>query len=277
MSQPILETHGMSLRALICGLVSTRHLVWQLTRREVIGRYRGSVLGLAWSFFHPILMLLVYTFVFGIVFKARWTTQGESTAEFALILFSGLLVFNVFSECITRAPALILGNVSYVKKIVFPLHILPCVVLGSALFHGAISLVVWAVFYLVFIGVPPQSAVWFPVLVAPLVLLSLGASWFLCALGVFLRDIAQFIGVVATALMFLSPIFYPLTAIPEAYRPYMYVNPITLIIEQTRDVLILGEGISWIAFLVYSLFAGLVAWGGFAFFQKARNGFADVL
>ncbi|MBN2645381.1 MAG: ABC transporter permease [Desulfuromonadaceae bacterium] len=254
-----------------------RQLIVSLVRREVVGRYRGSVLGLLWSFFNPVFMLAVYTFVFSVVFKARWSVANESRAEFALVLFAGLIFFNFFAECLNRAPGLILANANYVKKVVFPLEVLCWVSCGSALFHALVSLVVWLLFYLVVVGVPPLSVLLFPLVLLPLVLLTMGLSWLLASLGVFLRDVSQIIGIVMTILLFLTPIFYPLTAIPEQYRGYVYANPMTFIIEQARDLLCFHQPLHWPGLGLLTLIALVVAWGGFAWFQKTRKGFADVL
>jgi lipopolysaccharide transport system permease protein len=248
-----------------------------LIKREVIGRYRGSVMGLFWSFFNPVLMLVVYTFVFSVVFKARWAGGTDSRSEFALVLFAGLMVYNLFSECINRSPGLVLGNMNYVKKVVFPLEILPVVAIGSATFHLLISLFVWLIFYLLLFGIPQISVLLLPIVLMPFFLLILGFSWFLASLGVYLRDVSQIVGVLTTALMFLSPIFYPMTALPEEYHIFLQFNPLTFIIEQARDVMIWGRGMNWIAWVAYWVFAALVAWLGFAWFQKTRAGFANVL
>jgi len=186
-----------------------RELILASAKREILGRYRGSVLGLLWSFFNPIFMLAVYTFVFSVVFKARWSVGSESKTEFALVLFAGLIVFNLFAECINRAPALILANPNYVKKVVFPLETLTFVSLLSALYHALISLGVWLAAYVILFGVPHASALYLPFVVMPFALFILGLSWILASLGVYLRDVSQFIGVITSVLMFLSPIFYP--------------------------------------------------------------------
>lgn len=254
-----------------------RALIKALVKREVIGRYRGSFMGILWSFFNPIFMLAVYTFVFSFVFKARWGAGSDSKLEFALVLFSGLMVFNLFAECINRAPSLILSNVNYVKKVVFPLEILPWVSLGASLFHALISLFVWLLAYIAFFGAPHLSMVLLPLVVLPLVLLIMGLTWILASLGVFLRDVAQIIGLLTTALMFMSPIFYPATALPEEYRNVLYANPLTLIIEQTRDVLFWGKWLDTMSLMVFFFLSALTAWAGFAWFQKTRKGFADVL
>lgn len=254
-----------------------RALISALVRREVVGRYRGSMMGILWSFFNPLLMLAVYTFVFSVVFKSRWAGGTDSQTEFALILFSGLIVFNLFGECISRAPSLILSNVNYVKKVVFPLEILPLVALGSALFHMMISLVVWLAVYAALYGMPHPTVLLLPLVLLPLILLVLGLSWALASLGVYLRDVSQIIGIVVTILMFLSPIFYSTSSLPEAYRPLLQLNPMTPVIEQVRDVLFWGRVPDLGFLMIYLLGTVLVAMLGFAWFQKTRKGFADVL
>lgn len=271
------QKYSSSPVSLFKSLIRYRALIGDLVKREVVGRYRGSAFGLFWSFFNPIFMLLVYTFVFSVVFKARWPGGTESKTEFALVLFAGLMIFNFFAECINRSPALILSNVNYVKKVVFPLEILPCVALGSAFFHLLISLAVWIVFYLIFYGVPHATILLFPIVVLPLIILVLGVSWFLSALGVFLRDVSQFIGIVTTVLMFMSPIFYSATSLPERYRDFLHLSPLTVVVEQARNVLFWGVGIEWRVWFLYTTAACLIAILGYAWFQRTRKGFADVL
>ncbi|MCK1291975.1 ABC transporter permease [Bradyrhizobium sp. 30] len=262
---------------MLVGLWRDRNLIRALVHREVVGRYRGSVLGVFWSFFNPILMLLIYTFVFSVVFKMRWNVGSDSKTEFAMVLFPGLIVFTLFSECLNRAPSLIVSNANYVKKVVFPLEILPCVALGATVFHAAVSLSVWLIAHLFLFGVPHPSALLIPLILLPLLLFTMGVSWFLASLGVYLRDVAQFMGMITTILMFLSPIFYPVNAFPEKYRNLLFLNPVTPAIEQARDVLFWGRVPDLWVFLVYLLGGAFVAWCGFAWFQKTRRGFADVL
>jgi lipopolysaccharide transport system permease protein len=254
-----------------------RFLIWQMSKREVIGRYRGSVMGLMWSFFNPILMLAVYTFVFSIVFKARWSVESNSKSEFAIVLFAGLIVHGLFAECVNRAPGLILSNVNYVKKVVFPLEILPWVTLGSALFHASVSFAVLLMFYAIVHFSLNWTAIFLPVLLLPLALWTMGISWFLASVGVFVRDVGHTIGIVTTIMLFLSPVFYPVSALPENLRPLLHLNPLTFIIEQVRTVLIWGNLPNWIGFVIYFGFSMLLAWIGFFWFQKTRKGFADVL
>ena len=187
------------------------------------------------------------------------------------------MVFNQFSECINRAPGLILGNANYVKKVIFPLEVLPVVVFGSAAFHFLVSFLVWLVFYIAFIGVPHLTIFLLPVAILPLVFITLGLAWFLASMGVYLRDVSQIIGVVTTILLFLSPIFYPIDALPEQYRAFMQISPLSFVVEVARGVMIWGKGLDWIEWLGYTLGSLVVVWLGFAWFQKTRTGFADVL
>lgn len=262
---------------MVASLWRNRSLIHASAKREVLGRYRGSAMGLLWSFFNPVFMLAVYTFVFSEVFKARWSAGSESKTEFALVLFAGLIVFNLFAECINRAPSLILSNVNYVKKVVFPLEILPFVGLLSTLYHMLVSLGVWLAAYLILFGIPHPTALYLPLIVLPFVLFIMGLSWALASFGVYLRDVGQLIGVVTTVLMFLSPVFYPATALPEAYRHLLYLNPLTPVIEQTRAVLYFGQSPDFMMLAIYWLATFIIGWLGFAWFQKTRKGFADVL
>jgi len=215
-----MQTIPISPVAMVRSLTKNRSLIYQMSKREVIGRYKGSAMGLLWSFFNPILMLIVYTFVFGVIFKARWPGVTNNL-EFTGILFSGLIVYSLFSECVSRVPSLILSNVNYVKKVVFPLEILPWIALGSTLFHA--------------------------------------------------------IGIIMMAMMFVSPIFYPASAFPGSYHIFFYLNSMTFIIEQSREVLLWGHMPNWEGLGIYFSVSVFVAWLGFAWFQKTRRGFADVL
>lgn len=254
-----------------------KELIKALILQDAIGKYRGSMAGILWAFFNPIIMLIIYTFVFSVVFKARWNGGGGSKVEFALILFIGLIAFNFFAECINRAPTLILGNVNYVKKVMFPLEILPLVALGSGFIHFGISLVIWLVAYTLFIGVPPITILYYPFIVLSLLMLTLGIMWFLAALGPYLRDITQFMGMLTTILMFLSPIFYPISALPEKFQIYLKLNPITPIIEYSRDFLYWGSSPEPKAIGLLIIASLLTLLGGFVWFQKMRKGFADVV
>lgn len=269
--------HSLAPVGIFSGLLRQRSLVVQLVKREILGRYRGSFFGLLWSFVNPVLMLTVYTFVFSVVFQARWGGGTGSKTEFALLLFSGLIVFNLFAECISAAPGLILSHANYVKRVVFPLEILPWVSLGSALFHAGISFLVLLAALVITNHAPGLMVLWLPVLLAPLLLLIVGLAWGLSATGVFLRDIGQMVSMLLTVLMFMSPIFYPTSALPEAARDWLFLNPLCFIIEQVREIVIWNRAPDLAGLGLYALFATAVAWGGFAWFQKTRRGFADVV
>lgn len=270
--------HKTSLAALARSLWQHRNLIMQMTRREVVGRYRGSIMGLAWSFFNPILMLAVYTFVFSVVFKARWGTgDEESKTGFAIVLFVGMIVYGLFAEITNRAPGLILANINYVKKVVFPIEILPVVGLGAALFHTLISLGVLLAAILLVNGSLAWTAVFFPLVILPLLVATLGIAWFLASLGVFVRDVGQTVGIFTTVLMFVSPVFYPVTALPEKFQIWLMLNPLTFVIEQSRAVMIFGKQPDWLELWIYAGASLAVAWAGFWWFQKTRKGFADVL
>lgn len=269
---------GISPVAMVQHLWRSRELILSMTKREVGGRYKGSVMGLLWSFLNPLLMLSVYTFVFSFVFKSRWPGAAEdSHSQFAIILFVGLIVHGFFAEVLTRSPTLVLSNVNYVKRVVFPLEILPAVAVGAALFHCGISLMVLLIAGFLFNDTLPWTVVLIPIVLSPLLILTLGVAWLLASLGVFVRDIAQTVGIIAMMLMFLSPVFFPTSTLPEQYRPLIHANPLTLIIEQAREVLIWGRSPDWSNLGLYMLVACLVAWLGFVWFQKTRKGFADVL
>lgn len=267
-----------SLLSLAKSVWQNRHLILQMTKREVLGRYKGSVVGIAWSFFNPIFMLTVYTIVFSMIFKARWGVGGEeSKTQFALILFVGMVVLNLFSEAISRAPGLILSNVNFVKKVVFPIEILPIVSMGAALFHALISLSVLTVAFVIFNGHLNWTVIYVPLVFLPLIILSLGLSWILASLGVFIRDVGQTINLLITLLMFLSPVFYPISAVPLKLHKFIMANPLTFIIEEARTVIIWGQSPNFFGLGLYLMIAIFVMWIGYIWFQKTRKGFADVL
>lgn len=262
---------------LAASLWKNRSLIAQMTKREVIGRYRGSVMGLAWSFFNPVLMLAVYTFVFSEIFSARWVGVDTGKGGFAILLFVGMIVHGLFAECANRAPSLVMSNSNYVKKVVFPLEILPVITLGSALFHSCISLVVLLIAQVLIAHTMFWTALLFPLILVPLILGTLGISWFLASLGVYLRDVGHVITVLTTVLLFLSPVLYPVAALPEVYRPWLQMNPLTYIIEESRSVLLFGNMPHWGSLGIASLIGLVFAVMGFWFFQKTRKGFADVI
>lgn len=252
-------------------------LIYQLTKREVNGRYKGSVLGIFWSFVNPLLMLAVYTLFFSVILKIRWGDEPQRQADFAVLLFVGLILHGFIAECINRAPGLITGNVNYVKKVVFPIGILPVVACGSALFHWLISLSVLTIALLVLGNGLTWSFLLIFVVMLPLVLYALGISWVLSSIGVYLRDVNQVVGVFSQILLFMSPVFFPVTKIPETVRPLFLANPLTTIIEQARAVLIYGKSLDWSAWGAQMAVSVVVALLGLAWFRATKRGFADVL
>jgi len=272
-----MQDFSTSPKEIIASFWRNRSLIKSLVQREIIGRYRGSVFGILWSLFNPILMLTVYTFVFSIVFRAKWSTGSDSKIEFALVLFAGLIIFNLFAESISRSSSLILNNVNYVKKVVFPLEILPWINLGAATFHFAISLGVWLLTYFLFYGLPYLTVFLLPLIIIPFLLLILGLTYFLSALGVYLRDILQLIGLIITIMLFMSPIFYPISSLPVEFHGVFMLNPLTPIIEMTRNILYFGHAPKYDLLMMYYFFSILVLWIGFVWFQKTRKGFSDVL
>jgi lipopolysaccharide transport system permease protein len=272
------QAHPATPKAMFESLWRNRQLIWQMTRRDIASRYRGSLIGLAWSFINPLLMLIVYTFVFSVAFKARWNVGGdESKTDFAIILFAGMIVFNLFAEIVNRAPGLIIFNVNYVKKVVFPLEILPWITLGSALFHAMISLSVLLLVQFILNLSLPWTSIFLPLTLFPVIFASVGLAWFLSALGVFVRDVGQITGVFITVLMFMSAVFYPLSALPEKYQVWLRLNPLVLIITESRNSLVFGLLPDWDSLVIALTVSLVIAFSGFWWFQKVRKGFADVI
>lgn len=269
--------HTLNIGDLLQNFWRHRSLIRQMVWREVIGRYRGSILGVLWSFFNPLFMLVIYTFVFSVVFRSKWGQGAESRTEFAIIMFAGLIIFNLFVEVVNRSPSMVLQNANYVKKVVFPLEILPLVAFGSALFHTFISAMVLLFFYFIVNLTIHYTIIFFPIILLPLFFITLGISWFLASLGVYLRDVSQTVGILTSALLFTTPIFFPASALPEGIRSFLFLNPLTFIIEQTRNILIWGEIPHWRGLVFYTGLSVVVAVCGLLWFQKTRKGFADVI
>ncbi len=271
----------ISPKAMLSSIWRNRALILQMSKREVVGRYKGSMMGLLWSFLNPLLMLAVYTFFFAVIFKSKWSAAPAGTEEsktlFAVILFVGMIVHGLFAEVLNRAPTLIVSNINYVKKVIFPLEILPVISMVSALFHSAVSLLVLLIVFVVFNGYLNWTIVFIPLIIFPLIIFTMGMAWILTSLGVYARDVGQTIGLVMTVMMFLSPVFYPITSMPVEFRPLIMANPLTFIIEQSRVVLIWGQLPNWTGLIKYTFLASIIACLGFAWFQKTRKGFADVL
>lgn len=258
-------------------LTQHTHLLWQLSKRGIQSRYRGSVLGIFWSLLTPLLMLLVYSFVFSVVFAAKWDHPGAEDANFGVILFSGMIIHALFAEPMVLSSGSITGNTQYVKKVVFPLEVMAWSTVVVAAFQAMISFLILILFMLLSGMSLHPTLLLFPLVVAPLILFSVGLGWMLSSLTVFIRDIAQLVGIVATIALFISPVFYPIDRLPLQWQPILYLNPISYIVDQMRRIAIYGEMPDWAGLGVYTLVALLVAWLGLAIFQRLRTGFADVL
>jgi lipopolysaccharide transport system permease protein len=263
-------------------LWQNRNLLGQLCKRDLMARYRGSVLGIIWSILLPLMMLSIYAFVFGEVFKSRWgnapvpVTLAEKLS-FALILFVGLIVFNWLAECLSKTPNSILNNSNYVKRVVFPLEILPVIPVIIGAFHFTMSFVVFIAFTLLS---PLEITIYWlvvPLLILPYFICLVGIAWLLASLGVYFRDMEQMVPAITSALMFLSPVFYSIQALPEIYHPWLMANPLTFIIEAMRNLLFWHKLPSLSAWLTLYLFTGIIFYLGHTSFKTLRKGFADVL
>lgn len=256
---------------------SHRNLLVQLWKRDFTVRYKNGILGIAWAVLNPLMMLALYSFVFVFVFKMRWGAGPDTKGNFVILLFTGLVVHGFFAEFITRAPLLITTNASYVKKVVFPVELLPLVPLLGAVINFFVGMLLVALLLFYLQGSVPLTIIFLPVVIAPYTILILGFSYFLSATGVFVRDLTHLVGILSTVAMFASPVLFPIENVPEGYRSFLYANPLTVIVEQLRGVSILGVQPDWTALGLYSVAAIVVFFLGFSWFQATRKGFADVL
>lgn len=255
-----------------------RDIIRPMTRREIAGRYRGSWLGVGWSFLQPLLMLGVYTFVFSVVFEIRWGMSGEeSRSAFAIALFMGLISFSIFAETVNAAPSAVLSNPNLVKRVVFPLEILPLVRLLGSFVQAFFSLAVLVLAMIAVFGTVPWTIVLLPLVWLPLGLFTLGIAYFLAAIGVFIRDTAALTSIFTTMLLFLSPIFYPLKAVPERFHFLYRLNPIAVFVEEARKVALWEALPDWGWLVASAVFSLAVLIFGFLWFMKSKNAFADVL
>ncbi len=263
---------------IICHLWAHRGLISKLSRKAIIVRYRGSLLGFLWAFIQPLMMLAVYTFVFSVIFKAKWGQElDQDQLSFALALFTGILTFNIIGDTVNASPGLILGHANFVKKVVFPLEILPLVKLIESIVFSLFGLLVLVVTKLLYTQTLSWTLLLLPIVWTPVILFALGWSYFLASLGVFIRDIGSITGVVVTMFFFMSPIFYPLKAVPESFRVYCRMNPIAVFVEDARRVVLWGQTPDWSWFAIYFLISLAILVLGFAWFMKTKKAFADVI
>lgn len=263
--------------SLLATLWSRRDLAIQLAKRDVIGRYRGSLFGMAWSLFNPLLMLAVYTLFFTQVFQARWGAQAGGKAVFATALFVGLIVHGIVAESASRSAAVLTSNPNFVKKIVFPLEVLPWVTVLAAIFHGLLSVLVLLASVVVFSGGLRWSVCVWPLMLLPIALLCAGMAWLLAAAAVYFRDVSQIVGVLITVLLFTSPVFFPVEGLSPGFARIIALNPLTYLIEQSRELLLWGGAMDWIRYSRYTALVLAFAWIAHALFGRAKRGFADVL
>lgn len=253
-----------------------RSLVIELTKREFSGKYRGSFGGLIWSFVQPLFLLTVYTIAFGIILKARWGFSG-STWEYALMLFAGLIVFNAFSEVISKSTTLITTNPNFVKKVVFPLELLLVITVTTALIHALIGVGVWLAGYILLMGAPKVTVFIFPLVLICFVPVLLGLGWLLSSVGVVVKDISQLTGMLNHTLLFLTPIFYSIEAAPPLLQNLLMLNPLTFVVEQFRLVLFYGQVPALKGLAVYFSLSSAFAWASYVLFKRLRPSFADMV
>lgn len=264
--------------SMVRNLWAHRELIVQLSRRDIVGRYRAAQLGLLWSILTPLILLVIYTFVFTVVFHARWGDDPtESRGEFALTMFCGMLLFQLFSEVVNRAPNMVVSNPNYVKKVVFPLEVFVPSAILSGLFSLLVGLAVWLLGMLLILGPPSVTILWLPIVLVPVCLTTAAVAWVLASVGVFLRDVGHAVALATQVLFFITPIFYRIDRVPYPYRRLLELNPLTHAVEDARRVLMWGGHPDWRWWLPSVAASGLAALLGYAFFMKSRRAFGDVL
>ncbi|KDA53094.1 hypothetical protein EG19_07770 [Thermoanaerobaculum aquaticum] len=256
-----------------------RQLIYQLTVREIRQRTRGSFLDLLWFVLTPLLVMTVYTLAFSWVLKVRWDSAGTPGApgSYALILFSGLIPFNVLADIFARGPTLVLREPGFVKRVRFPLEVLPVVAVAATLFQSLVYALVLLAADLLLRNQVSSTVLLLPMTYIPLVLLSLAIGWFLGSVGVYVRDIGAFSGLLPQLLFFLTPIAFPLSAVPESLRVVFLMNPLTTIVEDFRGVILFGKALPWGRWVVLTGSSAVFAWLGYVWFAKTKKGFAEVL
>lgn len=254
-----------------------RQLIQRLTRREIAQRFQGSMLGLAWMVLTPLLTASVFTFVFSAVFQTRWGGTQAGPFDFAILLLVGMAVHGIFAEAVGRAPSLILTQSSYVTKVIFPIEILPVVTVFASLINAFITVGIVVVGQLLLNGVLHWTAILWPLVIAPYLIFVAALVLFFAACGVFLRDLSQVVTLLVTCSLFLTPIFYPLEAVPAGFRTVMRLNPLTSIVEQSRTVIVFGGMPNFVSLAIYTACALILLAAAYWLFQRLRPGFADVL
>ncbi|MGL5485026.1 MAG: ABC transporter permease [Shewanella sp.] len=258
-------------------IYNKRDLLSHLIYRDVSNRYKGSFLGGLWSLLNPLLLLVVYTFVFSVVLKSKWGLPGEGKLDFAIVLFCGMILFNAYADATNRSPSLILDNKNYVKKVVFPLEIIPLIPVFSSFFTGLISLALLIIIICLVHGMPGIDTFLTPLLWIPLFMMTVGMSLIISSLGVYIRDLSQVVSLLNMVLMFLSPIFFPIEKIPEALRSFVSLNPLADLVTQTRGILIFHQSFDWFGFGKSLGISMIIFCIGIAVFSSLKKGFSDVI
>lgn len=255
-------------------------LLLKLTYRDITARYKGSKAGMLWTLLTPIILLIVYSFVFGYVFQARWqgtSSENESQTLFALNLFSGMLIHGALSEVLTRNCSIYSAHTNYVKKIIFPLWILPITTALSTLFQASINLLILLTGLLIVQGSFHWQVLLLPFLILPFILTLFGIALLIASIGVYLKDLQQVMPLVTTILLFISPVFYPVSVLPESFQMVMHFNPLTSVIEMLRAVVFLGK-LPTSGYMISSmLYGAAIFWVGFSVYKRLKVGFSDVL
>lgn len=252
-------------------------LIKILASRDISSRYKGSIMGILWSLLNPLFMLLVYTFIFGIIFNAKWDIENSSNTDFSIILFSGLIIFYIFSDSISRSSTLIIDNTNYVKKVLFPLELLPFIILGSTLFQFLLNFIILMIAYIIFVGMPHIEIILFPIILLPYCIFLVALMWVTSAIGVYFRDISQIVNILIMSSMFLTPIFYKISMIPESFRSYIFINPITTPVEMFRNLFLYGQLPNLKSYFIFITLSVTFATISYQFFCKLKKGFADVV
>ena len=254
-----------------------RTTVRLLAEREIRNRIVGTYIGLGHYVLLPLLMILVYSFMFSIVFMVKWTGADDSFGSFAIRVFIGLIPYQFFSEVITRAPGIVLENPTYVKKVVFPLETLVPTAVVVSLFSALITFGVFLLAHLVMIGLPPLTTLWIPFIWPPLILMTTGFAWLLACLGVFLRDLRQLVTILTAVLIFISPVFFPMAMVPKGYAALVALNPLSMPIEMIRQSVFASQAPNLLILLGYYIGGFAAAQLGYWCFMRTKKAFADVI
>ena len=262
-------------------LKQNKDLIWIFTKREIEGKYKGSLLGILWSIINPIIMLCVYTIVFSKIFQAKWGTEDgigiNDPMVFALNLFAGLIVFNIFAECAAKSTLLISNNPNYIKKVVFPIEVLGIATAGSAVFHGVINLGILVTAKILFGGSITSTFICLAILWGSFTISIVSMNWILSVLGVIAKDISQIISSIISIMMFMSPVFYPTEMVPIEVRWIAKLNPLAYVINETRAIIIDGTMPSIDKLIIFSLISVFMCEMSFRVLKRKQRLLGDRL